>query len=67
MLRNFNNDSDKQHLHIDLDKLVKWSQKWQMFLNFWKYKCLHTRHWNLDVSYNMGYTVVDTTRKEKGL
>ena len=26
-----NSDGDKQHLQNDLDKLVKWSGKWQMF------------------------------------
>ena len=24
-------DGDKQHLQNDLDRLVKWSEKWQMF------------------------------------
>ena len=27
-------DTDKQTLQDDLDKLVKWSEKWQMLLNF---------------------------------
>ena len=36
----------------DLDRLVKWSEKWQMF-NFGKCKCLHTGHGNLDVNYKM--------------
>ena len=30
----------------DLVKLVKWSEKWQMLLNFGKCKCLHIGHWN---------------------
>ena len=29
-----NNDGDKQHLQNDLDKLVKWYEKWQMLFNF---------------------------------
>ena len=61
------NDGDKQHLQNDLDKLVKWSEKWQMLLNFGKYKCLHTGHGNLDINYNMGDTVPGTTVKEKDL
>ena len=32
----------KQHLQDDNDKLVKWSEKWQMLFNFGKCKCLHT-------------------------
>ena len=30
---------DKQHLQDDIDKLVKWSEKWQMLFNFGKCKC----------------------------
>ena len=38
-----------------------------MLFNFGKCKCLHTIHWNLDVNYKMGDTVLGTTIKEKGL
>ena len=62
-----NNDGDKQHLQNDLDRLVKWSEKWQMLFNFGKCKCLHTGHGNLDVNYKMGDTVLGTTVKEKDL
>ena len=51
----------------DLDKLVKWSEKWQILLNFGKCKCLHTGQGNLDTNYNMGDTVLGTTVKEKDL
>ena len=34
VLRRVSNDGDKQHLQNDLNKLVKWSEKWQMLLNF---------------------------------
>ena len=61
-----NTDGDKQHLQNDLDRLVKWSEKWQMF-NFEKCKCLHTGHGNLDVNYKMGDTVLGITVKEKDL
>ena len=66
LLRKVNTDGDKQHLQNALDRLVKWSEKWQM-LNFWKCKCLHTGHGNLDVNYKMGDTVLGTTIKEKDL
>ena len=42
VFRKVNTGGDKQHLQDNLDKLVKWSEKWQMLLNFGKYKCLHT-------------------------
>ena len=66
VFRKVNTDGDKQHLQNDLDRLVKWSEKWQMF-NFGKCKCLHTGHGNLDVNYKMGDTVLGTILKEKDL
>ena len=42
VFRRVNNDGDKQHLQNDLDRLVKWSEKWQMLFNFGICKCLHT-------------------------
>ena len=38
-----------------------------MLFNFVKCKCLHTGHGNLDINFNMGYTVLGTTVKEKDL
>ena len=67
LFRKVNTDGDKQHLQNDLDRLVKWSEKWQMLFNLGKCKCLHTGHGNLDVNYKMGDTVLCTTVKEKDL
>ena len=68
MFRKVNTDGNKQHLqNLDIYKLVKWSIKWQMLLNFGKRKCLHTGYGNLDINYNMGDTVLSTTVKEKDL
>ena len=67
MFRKVNNDGDKQHLQNDLDKLAKWSEKWQMLLNFGKGKYLHTGHGNLDVNYTMRVAVLCTTVIEKDL
>ena len=68
VFRKVNNDSDKQHLQNDLDRLVKWSEKWQMFFNFGKCKCLHTGHGNYNVNYKMGNTDLgSTTVKQKDL
>ena len=66
VFRKVNTDGDKQYLQNDLDRLVKWSEKSQMF-NFGKGKCLHTGHGNLDVNYKMGDTVLGITVKEKDL
>ena len=65
--RKVNTDGDKQHLQNDLDRLVKCSEKWQMLFNFGKCKCLHTGRRNLEINYNEGDTVLDTTVKEKDL
>ena len=67
LFRKVNTDGDKQNLQNDLDRLVKWSEKWQMLFNFGKCKCLHTGHGNLDVNYKMGDTVLGTTVKETDL
>ena len=53
LFRKVNTDGDKQHLQNDLDRLVEWSEKWQMLFNFGKCKCLHTGHVNLDVNCKM--------------
>ena len=65
LFRKVNTDGDKQHLQNDLDRLVKWSEKWQMLFNFGKCKCLHTGHRNLNVNYKMGDTVLGTTVKKR--
>ena len=49
---------DKQKLQDDIDKLVKWSEKWQMLFNFGKCKCLHTGSGNTGVNYEMGGTIL---------
>ena len=58
---------DKQNLKDDIDKLVKWSDKWQMLFNFGKCKCLHTGSINTGMKYEMGGTILSKTVKEKYL
>ena len=54
----------KQSLQDDLDKLlVKWSEKWQMLLNFGKCKCIHIGYGNMDEEYKMGDTVLEPRKK----
>ena len=54
---------DKQNLQDDIDKLVKWPEKWQMLFNFGKCKCLHTGSGNTGMNYEMGGTIVSKTVK----
>ena len=58
---------DKQKLQDDIDKLVRWSEKWQMLFNFGKCKCLHTGPGNTGKNYEMGGTILSKTVKEKDL
>ena len=59
--------SDNFFLQDDIDKLVKWSKKWQMLFNFGKCKCLHTGPGNTSMNYEMGGTILSKTVKEKDL
>ena len=58
---------EKQRLQDGIDKLVKWSDKWQMLFNFGKCKCLHTGSRNTGMNYEMGGTILSKTLKEKDL
>ena len=40
LFRKIKGNGDKQQLQDDIDKLIKWSEKWQMLFNFQKWK-----HW----------------------
>ena len=61
------NDTDKQSLQDDLDKLVKWSEKWQMLVNLEKCKCIHIGHGNTGEEYKMGDAVLGRTTQETDL
>ena len=65
VFRKIKSDADRQHLQDDLNKLIEWSEKWQMLFNFGKCKC--TGHGNEDAQYTMGGTILNTTLKEKDL
>ena len=56
---------DKQKLQDYIDKLVKWSEKWQMLFNFGKRK--NTGPGNTGVNYEMGGAILSKTVKEKDL
>ena len=58
---------DKQKLQDDIDKLVRWSEKWQMLFNIGKCKCLHTRPGNTSMNYEMVGTILSKIVKEKDL
>ena len=51
LFRKIKRNGDKQQLQDDIDKLIKWSEKWQMLFNFQKCKCLHAGHGNTGVNH----------------
>ena len=53
----------KKNVQDDIDKLVKWSEKWQMLFNFGKCKCLHIGPGNTSMNYEMGGTILCITVK----
>ena len=65
VFRKVTNVTDKQSLQDDLDNLVKWSEKWQMLLNFGKCKCIHIGHGNMVKEYKMGDAVLGRTTQKK--
>ena len=67
LFRNIKGNGDKQQLQDDVDKLTKWSAKWQMLFNFQKFKCLHAGHGNTGVNYEMGGTILCQTVKKNDL
>ena len=67
VFRKVTNDTDKQRLQDDLDKLVTFSEKLQILLHFGKCKCIHIGHGNMDEEYKMGDVVLGRTTQEKDL
>ena len=58
---------DKKNLQDDIDKLVKWSEKWQMLFNFGKCKCLHIGPGNTSMNYENGRDYFKYNRERKRL
>ena len=54
-------------LQLDLNRLIRWSEKWQMLFNQHKCKCLHIGKANGKEPYEMHNTVLLKTSKEKDL
>ena len=67
LFRKIKEIGDKKKLQDDIDKLVRWSEKWQMLFNVGKCKCLHTGPGNTGMNYEMGGTILSKTGKEKDL
>ena len=64
LFRKIEGNGDKQQLQDDIDKLIKWSEKWQMLFNFQKSNFLQAGHGNTGENYEMGGTILCKTVKE---
>ena len=65
--RKISGNGDKQQLQDYIDKLIKWSEIWQMFSILKKCKCLNAGHGDAGVNYEMGGTILCKTIKENDL
>ena len=63
MFRRVESQEDRHQLQVDLNKLVKWAEKWQMLFNKDKCKCLHIGQANAKKNYLMNNTVLLCQRK----
>ena len=65
MFRRVESQEDRHKLQVDLNKLVKWAEKWQMLFNNDKCKCLHIGQANAKTNYLMNSNVLLSTEREK--
>jgi len=62
-----NNEDDRIQLQSDIDKLVEWSEVWQMDFNVAKCKVIHVGRRNQNHNYTMGAMNMAVSREEKDL
>ena len=67
LYRKVNNTDDSVLLQSDLDKLVDWSQRWQMSFNVSKCKVLHLGQSNHNLHYSMNGVTLVSVEDERDL
>ena len=67
VFRAMKNETDHETLQRDLDKLVEWSEKWQMKFNVQKCKVMRVGRQNFDHMYEMGGQTLEIIGQEKDL
>ena len=65
IFRRVDSEKDREVLQRDLDRLVQWSEVWQMRCNVDKCKVMHLRRGNLGGDYEMNGGILGAER-EKG-
>jgi len=61
------NNADDGRLQDDMDRLVRWSEEWQMLFNTGKCKVIHFGRNNLHIKYTMKGTELSVTQHERDL
>ena len=61
------NPDDITDLHEEINKLVEWTNKWQMNFNIDKCFVMHIGHSNMQSSYNMSNQQLPTTDRQLDL
>ena len=67
LYRKVNDEKDASLLQKDLDRLLTWSQTWQMSFNADKCKVLHFGSKNLGYNYTMAGSTLSSVASEKDL
>ena len=62
-----NSIADRERLQNDLDKLISWSEEWQMLFNIRKCKVMHIGKSELESHYFMKNQQLETVCQEKDL
>ena len=67
IFRRVDSDEDREALQRDLDRLVHWSEVWQMKFNVDKCKVMHMGRGNLGGSYVMNGGTLGVVSEERDL
>ena len=67
IFRRVDSDEDREALQRDLDRLVRWSEVWQMKFNVDKCKVMHMGRGNLGGSYVMNGGTLGVVSEERDL
>ena len=62
-----NSEQDRRHLQEDLNKLIQWTQKWQMNFNTEKCSVLHFGYNNPHGQYRINNEILESKEEEKDL
>jgi ribonucleases P/MRP protein subunit RPP40 len=67
LCRAVSNETDRNILRLDLDKIYNWSETWQMNFNIDKCTVVHLGSSNKQFDYNLGNNLIKSSTAEKDL